>query len=80
LFDTISAPKILAKEVAEADRRINEQYRSHPYLSSKTYNGVPCDMFDAYRQMGMLDEVAPGSWDETVLVHLMENQRTMKEC
>lgn len=80
MSNPISAPKILATEVATADRLINEQYRSHPYLGGKKFHGVPCDMFQTYRQMGMLDEVAHGSWEETTLVHLMENQRTIKEC
>jgi len=64
---------------------INQRYRSdgvihpdHPWY--KHQRGVGEARIEQYRKMGMLEGIEPGSWEETTVVILMENQRTILEC
>ena len=43
-------------------------------------NYISQERIDAWRNTGLLDETEPGSWDETLLACLLENQRTIQEC
>lgn len=65
---------------------VNQRYRSdgpvhpdHPWYG-KHVRGVGEEKIAQYRKMGMLEGVEPGSWEETTVVCLMENQRLMREC
>lgn len=70
----------LTKEIREADCKINNTLRNHRYLDGLKYNGEPCSAFEAWRKIGMLDKVTPGSWEETTLVILLENQRKLGQA
>lgn len=50
---------------------VNQKYRS---------DGGGEERIAQYRKMGMLEGIDPGSWEETTVVCLMENQRLMREC
>lgn len=58
--------------ILEADAIVNESRRGHRYIGLK--------LIEQWRKTGLLDETTPSSWEETTLVCLLENQRTMKEC
>jgi hypothetical protein len=65
---------------------VHQRYRSdgfvhpdHPWYG-KYVRGVGETTIAQYREMGMLDGLEPGSWEETTVVRLMENQRLIQEC
>ena len=53
----------------------------YPYQEiEKVHKEFRSELVTDWRQTGMLDETVPGSWEETTLAYLLENQRCIQEC
>ena len=64
--------------------KVNQRYRSnglvhpdHPWYG-KYVHGVGEETIAQWRKIGMLDETESGSWEETTLACLLENQRCIQ--
>lgn len=63
----------LRAAIAAAEEEVNQKFRTHPYLGGEK-------KIQQWRGTGLLDETVPGSFGETTLAILLENQRTIQEC
>ena len=71
-FFRVIKPNQIDAAIKEADALVNRSVRNHDHISE--------DRIQQWRGAGMLDDTDPGSWEETTLACVLENQRVMKEC